>query len=129
MRRYWFAVLGSAFLVAQVALLFVIGVPESFDWPVASLLAYGLAGAAFVVAGVHRWLPLPADSVPWYWFAGGGDILLGLGMLASGVSTTLSDDSGSLLFGILIALGSLVLVFIGIDYARGGVHLDLSTFE
>ncbi|WP_135821130.1 hypothetical protein [Halostella litorea] len=129
MRRYWFAVLGSAFLVVQLGLLYAIGIPSTFDWSIASLVGYALAGAAFLVAGVHEWLPIPDGVVPWYWFAGAGDILLGLGMLSTGVTSALEGDSGSLFFGVLISAGSLVLVFTGIDYARGGVHLDLSTFE
>jgi len=129
MRRYWFAVLGSAFLVAQVAFLYAAGLPETFDLTTVSLVGYTLAGAAFVVAGVREWLPLPPDAAPWYRFAGSGDVLLGLGMLANGLSSVLDGGSGSLFLGALVSLGSLGLLFIGIDYVRGGVHFDLSTFE
>ena len=129
MRRYWFAVLGSAFLVTQFVLLSAIGAPSTFDWTTASLVGYALAGVAFVVAGVREWLPLPADAAPWYLFAGAGDVLLGAGMLANGVPSVLGGGAEALFFGGLISVGSLVLAFIGIDYARGGVHLDLSTFE
>ncbi|NHN47244.1 hypothetical protein G9464_06480 [Halostella sp. JP-L12] len=128
MRRYWLAVFGAAILVSQVALFSLVGVPQHVGWTVAALLCFGLAGAAFVVAGVREYLPLASAAAPWYRFAGVGDLLLALGMFLNGVSMVRGDES-TVFVGLIAAAGGLVLAAIGVDYLRGGVHLDTSVVQ
>ena len=128
MRRYWLAVFGTAIISAQVVLLSFVGRPDRVDGTVAALLCFGLAGVAFVAAGVREYLPTTASTAPWYRFAGVGDLLLALGMLLNGISMVRGGDS-SLFVGLTTAAASVVLAAVGVDYFRGGVHLDAAAVE
>ena len=127
MRQNWLAVFGTALVLAQAVFLSFTGLPDHIDGTVAALLCFGLAGAAFVAAGVREYLPTTTAAAPWYRFAGVGDLLLALGMLLNGISMVRGDSS--VFVGLLTAAGSLVLAAIGVDYFRGGVHLDTAAVE
>lgn len=128
MRRHWLAVFGAALVLLPVGLFSLAGRPDRVDGTVAATLCFGLAGAAFVAAGVREYLPTTASAAPWYRFVGVGDLLLALGMALNGVSMVRGGDSSAFV-GVLTAAGSIVLAAIGVDYFRGGVHLDTAAVE
>lgn len=123
-KRRWFAVMGAVLPLLIAVMLFRLGPPATVD-PTFVLL--GLASILLVFGGVN---PAP-DAVPWYRFVGLAFLLLGavsagywIEPAARGGRTT-----ADLAFALVGLATALVFAFIGIDWFRGGRHLDLSRIE
>lgn len=127
MRRALLTLLGSGLLLVAAALVGLAGVPD--DAPTGLLVAcLGVAGGTFVVAGRRERVAVGSRSVEWHVFAGVGDLALALAMLSTTVPELLGGNAAatSAVVGSAAgALGALALAFIGVDYLRGGVHLDV----
>lgn len=87
-----------------------------------------VAGCCFAVAGLRSSLSLAGRTVPWYAFAGVADVALGVGMLLN-ASRMPRGGTEDLFLAAVTAVSALPLLFIGVDYLRGGVYFDLSVFE
>ncbi|RDI72351.1 hypothetical protein [Halopelagius longus] len=120
------------FLLPAVLLLGIASSIVAFGPPTDPLFValgacFAVSGGAFLVAGLRESVAVGSAVVPWYVFAGVGDIALGVGMLTNGA--ILVDGGGTAFAGVIIALTGPFLAFIGVDYLRGGVHFDVSAFE
>lgn len=127
MRRALLTLLGSGLLLVAAALLGLVGVPD--DASTGLLVAcLGVAGGTFVVAGRRERVAVGSGSVEWHVFAGVGDLALALAMLSTTVPELLGGSvaaTSAVVGSAAGALGALALAFIGVDYLRGGVHLDV----
>ncbi|WP_323191433.1 hypothetical protein [Halostella sp. PRR32] len=129
MKRRWLTVLGCLIVAGWTAVFLAFG---SFQSPdplfLVGTVPFLLAGVLFVLAGTTESL----GGIEWYQLSGLGDVLIGLSMSAQFLWT--ATRSGSvpgdvLVVDAIMAVGGLSLVFIGIDWIRGGKHFDLSTYE
>ncbi|KTG09351.1 hypothetical protein AUR64_16355 [Haloprofundus marisrubri] len=127
MRRL-FALLGIGLLLATAGLLAFGGTPhEATTW--FWLACLGLSGLSFTVSAFRDEVTVGSNSLRWYVFAGVGDIFLAAATFVLSIGDVLSGAPTEVLIGSVAgALGALFLAFIGVDYVRGGVHMDLSAF-
>ncbi|EMA04080.1 hypothetical protein [Haloferax denitrificans] len=127
MDRRFLAVVGvfDLLIAGGLALLGALAHPLS----VARFALFAAAGVLLVVAGVRESVALGSTTLRWHVVAGAGYVCFGLAILVGGLSSVL-DTRGDPYFGGLFALLlAPVMLFMGVDYLRGGVHFDLSTFE
>ncbi|SFR52536.1 hypothetical protein [Halogeometricum limi] len=83
MHRRLFLFAGAVVSLGVVALFVGFGPPHEPS-AVALTLSFLLAGLCFLVAGASASVSLGGRDVPWYLFAGVGDVALALGMAANG---------------------------------------------
>ncbi|MCO8265629.1 hypothetical protein ACOZ4B_07710 [Haloferax prahovense] len=127
MDRRFLSVIGvfDLLIAGGLAFLGAFAHPLSF----ARFALFTAAGVLLVVAGVRESVALGSTTLRWHVVAGAGYVCFGLAILVNGLSSVL-DAHGDALFGGLFALLlAPVMLFMGVDYLRGGVHFDLSTFE
>ncbi|CQR53869.1 MULTISPECIES: hypothetical protein [Haloferax] len=127
MDRRFLAVVGvfDLLIAGGLAFLGALAHPLSF----AQFALFVAAGVLLVVAGIRESVALGSTTLGWHVVAGAGYVCFGMAILVNGLSSVL-DARGDVLFGGLSALLlAPVMLFMGIDYLRGGVHFDLSTFE
>lgn len=128
MGRRIIAGLGLAVLLAVVLSLFAFG-GDGLDR--SALLMIGvlsLAAVLLVVGGLVETVPFGSVTVQWYHSVGAGIVLVGLANLVFGAQRAV--ESGGLSAEVVVsAAGGLLIVFIGVDFLRGGVHHDLSKLE
>lgn len=120
--RIYFAVMGALIGAGGLALA-IVG-----DDGVVSATAIFIAGLLFVVGGLRERVRIGSMRLEWYRLIGGGIVLVGLGNVAFGLRGAIG--SGVLSFEALVgALNLCLLLFVGIDFFRGGVHHDLSAIR
>lgn len=120
MKRRWHAVLGWALLLGILTLITGFGLDALRDPAFAiqlALLAFG--GVAFVLGGRGR-EPFGLEPIR---VIGIGDCSIAAALLVN-AAVTLFVTGENPTMGALIGVSALVLAFIGIDYARGGVYFD-----
>jgi hypothetical protein len=113
------AVVGALLLAFVVGFLVFLGPPAHVGPVAAQLVLLGAAGALMVVSGFANPLRERAGAGR---LVGLADVFLGVS-LPLGVAADL-ETTGDYAFLAVAAVGGLTLVFIGIDYLRGGKHLD-----
>jgi hypothetical protein len=128
MNRRWFLVLGLFIIGSQllVHVAFGVLVPSALSVLVPTIVTV-LAGVLFVVGG----LGAGVRTIEWYQIVGGANILLGgsfcLGILIPVLnSTSAYGNTVQPIMAVAAACGGTSLMFIGLDWIRGGRHLDLS---
>ncbi|RDZ63700.1 hypothetical protein C5B90_11235 [Haloferax sp. Atlit-12N] len=127
MDRRFLAVVGVFDLLIAVALALLGAL--SHPGSVVQFALFAAAGVLLVVAGVRESVALGATTLRWHVVAGAGYVCFGMAILVDGLSSVF-DPRGDPYFGGLFALLlAPVMLFMGVDYLRGGVHFDLSTFE
>jgi hypothetical protein len=94
----------------------------------AAVGCFFVAGCCFAVAGLRASVSVGGRNLPWYAFAGVADVALGVGMLLN-ASQMPRGGTEDLFFAAVTAVSALPLLFIGVDYLRGGVHFDVSAFR
>jgi hypothetical protein len=128
MKRRWFLVEGIVFTIGSVATLFVFGLIT----PYLVLLCFGFsfAGILSILGGINSELL----DIEWYQFVGMGNVVVGVTFALSILLPMLTGSSpydgpiGAFMAAAAI-LGGGSLVFMGIDWLRGGIHYDLSSYE
>lgn len=90
-------------------------------------LSLTVGGLLFVAAGYGAPATVGGHEVPWYVLAGLGDVSIGLGFAASGLSTWLAAEPGGLFYAATATLGGVIISYIGVDIARGGRHMRVDT--
>lgn len=90
---------------------------------------FAMAGLLLITAALRDSVGVGAASLDWHVVAGLGYLCFGIGMVAN-VAPELGGTRGDVFFGAL-AIVTIVpmMVFMGIDFIRGGVHLDISKWE
>lgn len=128
MKRRWFALFGGFFLLISGAAVALFGstVVETPRLAV-GIAIWALVGCLDVVGGAFE----SVAGIAWYRFVGLGDILLGLWLFGFAISWYLGGPTTD---AVLVsvgasALGGLTVAAIGVDWFRGGRHVDLSAFE
>ncbi|SFR60725.1 hypothetical protein SAMN04487947_2758 [Halogeometricum rufum] len=140
-RRWLYPVVGRASGVNRRALLLVpaaVFLPGSVAFAVLSpphtiltavlLGCFFVAGFGFAVAGLRASVPVGGRDVPWYAFAGVADVALGVGMVLN-ATRMLGGGAEDAFLSAVTAVSGLPLLFVGVDYLRGGRHFDLTAFE
>ncbi|MFC6824251.1 hypothetical protein [Halopelagius fulvigenes] len=127
MKRRLFLVPGVVVLLG-LALFTVVFGPPATPSAVASMACFAVAGVVVLLAGLRASAAVGPSPVPWYVFAGVGDVALALGLLVNGAATVAHGED-TLVTAITVVASVPVLLFIGVDYLRGGVHLDVSVLE
>lgn len=127
MKRRWLTVIGLLFAltaVAQAVAFLAIGEVRVTEGLNAVLLA--AVGLLFVTAGEGY----TAGEFEWHQLAGVGFVALGC-WAAFQAGMLVPDDPSGIGWVLIVSfvVGGLVFVFIGIDWFRGGHHVDLSHFE
>ena len=90
---------------------------------------FAAAGLLLISAGLRDSVGVGVASLDWHVAAGLGYLCFGIGMVAS-TAPTLGGTGEDAIFGALtIAAIVPMMVFMGIDFMRGGVHLDISKWE
>lgn len=128
MKRRWFAVLGAFLLVSQGAALVVFDFPRSDAEAALSLVAWMFVGALFILGG----LSVQIGTIVWYQFIGGSFVVMGITFGLDFPLTTLNDASlgdAGVIFAIAGIVGGLSMIFIGVDWIRGGHYLEISQYE
>ncbi|MFC7202509.1 hypothetical protein ACFQJC_03215 [Haloferax namakaokahaiae] len=127
MDRRFLIVIG-AFDLLIVAGATILGLSSSLPQLV-WLASFALAGLLFVVAGVRESVTVGSRRVRWNVFAGLGYVFFGVGMLANTLPMLGGDRQELFLGGFMLVTLVPVMLFLGIDYLRGGVHFDISKLE
>lgn len=128
MKRRWFAVLGVFLFVSHGAVLVAFGFPAPVTETVLSLLPWMFAGVLFVLGG----LSVQIETIEWHQFVGAANVFMGIGFGVNFSLTTLRDASlgnGGVIFAVAGIAGGLSMVFIGMDWIRGGRHFEISRYE
>jgi hypothetical protein len=129
MKRHWFLVLGLFLFGSQLFVHTAFGVPSSADLgTLVSIIATALAGVLFVFGG----LGISVRTLEWYQIVGGANILLGASFCLEIVvpvlnSTSASGSTVQPFMAVAAVCGGGSLMFIGLDWLRGGRHFDLSS--
>lgn len=128
MKRRWFVVLGAFLLFVNSALFVAFGFPTLDTEAALSLVSWMVVGILFVVGGSS----VQIGAVEWYQLVGAGYVLMGITFGLDFSLTTLNDaslgDSG-VVFAVVAILGGLSMVFMGVDWIRGGHHFEISQYE
>ncbi|WP_396611771.1 hypothetical protein ACH9L7_00345 [Haloferax sp. S1W] len=126
-RRFLFALGVFDMLVLALPVAFF-GPPEHLhQW--AWMSGFGVAGLLLIAAGLRDSVGIGPASLDWHVAAGLGYVCFGIGMFAS-TAPTLGGNREDLIFGALtMATIVPVMLFMGIDFIRGGVHLDISKWD
>lgn len=131
MKRRWFLVLGIFLIIGQLAVRAAFGLPTpSESSAIATFVITGSAGILFAIGGTGK----QVGSITWNQFIGAADLLLGL-MFVLGVvfpiwnSTSPYESSIQPFLAVAAIGGGASLMFIGIDWVRGGHYFDLSSYE
>jgi hypothetical protein len=128
MRRIWFAVMGATFAVVGVGFAAAFGLEGVAEPPTAVALALWFSASVLYLLGGFG---TSLGGVEWYQFVGLGNVCLGLQLLVQ-LPFTLAGgtpETEVLVPAIASGLGGLSLLFIGLDWLRGGRHFDLSAFD
>ncbi|MGQ3411181.1 hypothetical protein ACT4ML_02830 [Natrinema sp. LN54] len=126
MKRIYFALLGVVGLISSGGIMIKFGVGEGIT--LFMMLSLFIAADLFIIGGIRESIPIGSTQIKWYHLIGVGIVLIGLGI---GVSSLL-DVSGSSALSAQVFVRTatmLILLIIGIDFFRGGVHHDLSMVE
>lgn len=127
MKRRWLSVIGALLVLTAtaqaVAYVRIEGV-SAVEFVAVTLL--GTVGALLVIAGEGRSL----GPITWFHTGGLGFVALGC-WFAFTAGTIIPTEPSAMgwLMGAGFVAGALGLVFIGIDWLRGGYHLDLEKIE
>ncbi|UVE50622.1 hypothetical protein KU306_01605 [Haloferax larsenii] len=90
---------------------------------------FAMAGLLLIAAGLRDSVGVGAVSLDWHVAAGLGYLCFGIGMVAN-TAPTLGGTREDVFFGALTIVTIVpLMVFMGIDFIRGGVHLDISKWE
>ncbi|MEF8831729.1 MAG: hypothetical protein V5A23_09380 [Halobacteriales archaeon] len=92
-----------------------------------AIVALLFAADLLIVGGLSTDVSFDSWTVQWFHLLGAGVVLVGLANLVFGTERIL--QSGVSPGVAALAVAGLVVVFVGVDFARGGVHYDLSRFE
>jgi energy-converting hydrogenase Eha subunit E len=129
MKRRWFLAEGIICVVGSVAALLAFGLAA----PSLVLLCtgFGLTGVCLIFAGTNEEL----RGVKWYQFHGISTVVIGAILLLVNIVPIMTSGSpyeslGATVFvSVAAILSGAFLIFMGIDWFRGGVHLNLTTYE
>lgn len=126
MKRRWFAVLGVFLLVSQGVIFAAFGF-SSFDArTVLSLLFTMIAAVLFVLGG----LSVQIENTEWHQFVGAANVFMGIWFVVELSLPILRVGSATgLVPAIAGVVGGLSMVFIGMDWIRGGNHFEISQYE
>ncbi|POG55707.1 hypothetical protein [Haloferax marisrubri] len=127
MDRRFLAVVGVFDLLIAVALALLGALAHPLS--VARFALFAAAGVLLVVAGLRESVALGSTTLRWHVVAGAGYVCFGLAVLANGLSSVFDPRGDPYFGGLFVLLLAPVMLFMGVDYLRGGVHFDLSTFE
>jgi peptidoglycan/LPS O-acetylase OafA/YrhL len=127
MRKGHFALLGFGLLATVVAMFAAFGASGLGGLTLAAVTALLFAADLLIIGGFATELSFDSLTVKWFHFIGAGVVLLGMANLVFGTERLL--QSGVSAAVVTLAVAGLVIVFVGIDFLRGGVHYDLSTIE
>lgn len=128
MPRALLTLLGTGLVLVVGGVLVVVG--PAIDVPMGVFVACtACAGVAFVVAGRCERVRIGSWSVPWYVFAGAGDLALAIGALAVALPGLLgvSGPQVGVVFGSISVgegVGTLALASVGLSYVHGVERLD-----
>lgn len=130
MKRRWFLVLGSLVILANVSVLAAFGVPDVSGSTLATPVVSALGGVLFALGGLDRQF----QRIEWYQFVGGANISQGIAMGLAFLrpiltGATLSERGIELILAICALVGGASLVFIGVDWIRGGHYFDPASYE
>lgn len=87
-----------------------------------------VSGCLFAVAGARSSVSVGGREIRWYVFAGVADVAVGVAMLLNAARMFDGGGEGAFL-AVATGLSGVLLLFIGVDYLRGGRHLDVTVFE
>lgn len=108
-------------LLVLVVLFSVFGDPLAEPSLAAPVLAFGLAGALFLLGGLVDELPLGRRRIRWYVFSGIAMALVGLTFSSSLFSNPQFDGTVGRAFVRFVAVANaLIFGYMGFDTARGG---------
>lgn len=120
----WF---GPVLVVVPLLFLLAFGADPLTPTTAVTYLSLTVGGLLFVAAGYGAPETVGGHEVPWYVLAGLGDVSIGLGFAASGLSTWLATEPGGLFYAATAVLGGAIISYIGVDIARGGRHMRVET--
>lgn len=127
MKRIYFTYLGLA-LVATILIVFALASEGLAGSALLAVVALALGADLFVIGGLTEEVSINSWEVQWYRFVGTGTILLGLSMIAFTIDEMVSVD-GISVGAATFAFAGGVVILIGADFFRGGLHYDLSAVE
>lgn len=127
MRKGHFALLGIGLLATVVALFAAFGASGLDGLTLAAVTALLFAADLLIVGGFATELSFDSWTVKWFHLVGAGVVLVGMANLVFGTERVLR--SGVSAGVVALAVAGLVVVFVGLDFLRGGVHYDLSAIE
>lgn len=125
MNARWISAFGVAVLALAAGIALFAGPADLSIRTVAVLGSMALAGVCWLLAGEG----IALAGLAWYQWLGAGFLVFAVGLLAQGAAAVWSGGSGDLLYGASQFLLAVVFGFMGVDYARGGRHYDLSLFD
>lgn len=130
MSRRTYVALGVAFVVLIVAFFWTFDVPTGE--PLTDLAAgcVLVTGLFFVLGGLREEITGGGVRIRWNHLIGIGDFFLAIAMALNGVDLALTaTETGSQLIAVLVLFAAVVVAWIGYDFFRGGVYLDLSRYD
>ncbi|SEL54740.1 hypothetical protein SAMN04488691_105258 [Haloferax larsenii] len=90
---------------------------------------FAMAGLLLIAAGLRDSVGVGAASLDWHVAAGIGYLCFGIGMVASTAPTLSGTREDVFVSALTIVTIVPMMAFMGIDFIRGGVHLDISKWE
>ncbi|MFC6905960.1 hypothetical protein [Halalkalicoccus tibetensis] len=88
------------------------------------VLAFGLAGALFLLGGLIDGFSLAGYRVHWYVFSGSATAIVGLSLSVSLFLEPSLDGAGAVFIRIVAVANALLFGYMGFDMVRGGGRAD-----
>ncbi|ELZ96874.1 hypothetical protein C440_03833 [Haloferax mucosum ATCC BAA-1512] len=128
MKRWFLFGLGVFNLLIFAVLMALFGPPDHLR-QVGWMAGFAVGGLLFIFAGLRDSLAIGSKSIEWHGITGIGYICFGIGMLA--MTAPRPGGSREALFFDVFAMVTMVsmMLFLGVDFIRGGVHLDISKWN
>lgn len=127
MKRRWLTVIGALLLLATAGLVLAIAGADTLSMiGVITIVVFAIIGGLMIAAGEGMSLG------PLEWYQSGGLAFVALGCwFAFRAGMLVPEDPTTTEWVWIVAgsLGGVALVFIGVDWIRGGYHVDLSHIE